>query len=76
MFSRNSRPLFRSTTLRLTALYSCIFICSALVLFILAYSLLSGAVREGDRAAMTQKLREYVSVSQKKGVLSVRYTLD
>ena len=68
MFSRNSRPLLRSTTLRLTALYSCIFICSALTLFVLAYSLLSGAVREGDRVAMAQKLREYVSVSQKKGL--------
>lgn len=68
MFSRNSRPLLRSTTLRLTALYSCIFICSALVLFLLAYSLLSNAVREGDRVAMAQKLREYVSVSQKKGL--------
>ena len=68
MFSRNSRPLFKSTTLRLTALYSVIFILSALVLFVLAYSLLSGAVREGDRVAMTQKLREYVSVGQKKGL--------
>ena len=68
MFSRNRQPLFRSTTLRLTGLYSLIFIASSVTLFLLAYSLLSGAVREGDRVAMTQKLREYASVSQKKGV--------
>ena len=68
MFSRNNRPLIRSTTFRLTAQYSLIFIFSALTLFVLAYSLLSGAVREGDRAAMAQKLREYASVSQKKGL--------
>lgn len=68
MFSRNSRPLFRSTTFRLTAQYSLIFIFSALTLFLLAYTLLSDAVREGDRAAMGQKLREYASVSQKKGL--------
>ena len=68
MFSRSRRPLFRSTTLRLTGLYSLIFIASSVTLFLLAYSLLSRAVREGDRVAMTQKLREYVSVSQKKGL--------
>lgn len=68
MSSRSSRPLFRSTTLRLTAQYSLIFIFSALTLFLLAYTLLSDAVREGDRVAMSQKLREYASVSQKKGL--------
>ena len=60
--------VFRSTTFRLTARYSLIFISSALILFLLAYSLLSEAVREGDRVAMTQKLREYASLSQKKGL--------
>jgi len=68
MSSRSRRPLLRSTTFRLTAQYSLIFIFSALILFVLAYSLLSDAVREGDRAAMAQKLREYASVSQKKGL--------
>ncbi|MHC1790917.1 sensor histidine kinase [Solidesulfovibrio sp.] len=68
MSSRRSRPLHQSTTARLTALYSLIFIASALTLFLLAYSLLSGAVREGDRVAMTQKLREYAAMSQKKGL--------
>jgi len=65
--SLRSRALFRSTTFRLTARYSLIFISSALILFVLAYSLLSDAVREGDRAAMAQKIREYASIGQKKG---------
>ena len=66
--SLRSRALFRSTTFRLTARYSLIFISTALILFLLAYSLLSDAVREGDRTAMTQKLREYASIEQKKGL--------
>jgi signal transduction histidine kinase len=66
--SLRSRALFRSTTFRLTARYSLIFISSALILFLLAYSLLSDAVREGDRVAMAQKIREYSSISQKKGL--------
>jgi len=66
--SSRSRALFRSTTFRLTARYSLIFISTALILFLLAYSLLSDAVREGDRTAMTQKLREYASIEQKKGL--------
>ena len=65
--SSRSRALFRSTTFRLTARYSLIFISSALILFVLAYSLLSDAVREGDRVSMAQKLREYASIEQKKG---------
>lgn len=65
--SSRSRVLFRSTTSRLTATYSLIFISSALILFLLAYSLLSDAVREGDRVAVAQKLREYASISLKKG---------
>jgi signal transduction histidine kinase len=66
--SSRSRALFRSTTFRLTVRYSLIFISSALILFLLVYSLLSDAVREGDRVAMTQKLREYASICQKKGL--------
>jgi signal transduction histidine kinase len=65
--SLRSSVFFRSTTFRLTARYSLIFISSALILFLLAYSLLSDAVREGDRAALSQKLREYASIEQKKG---------
>ncbi len=66
--SSRSRALFRSTTFRLTARYSLIFISSSLILFLLAYSLLSDAVREGDRASMAQKIREYASIEQKKGL--------
>ncbi len=66
--SSRSRAIFRSTTFRLTAQYSLIFISSALILFLLAYSLLSDAVREGDRLTVSQKLREYVSISLKKGL--------
>ncbi|MHC1712799.1 MAG: sensor histidine kinase [Solidesulfovibrio sp.] len=66
--SSRSKVLFRSTTFRLTARYSLIFISSALILFLLAYSLLSDAVRESDRVAIAQKLREYASISQKKGL--------
>jgi len=66
--SLRSRALFRSTTFRLTVRYSLIFISSALILFLLAYSLLSDAVREGDRVSMAQKLREYASINQKKGL--------
>jgi signal transduction histidine kinase len=65
--SSRSRALFRSTTFRLTASYSLIFISSALILFLLAYSLLSDAVREGDRVSLIQKIREYASISLKKG---------
>lgn len=65
--SLRSRALFRSTTFRLTARYSLIFISSALILFVLAYSLLSDAVRAGDRASMAQKIKEYASIDQKKG---------
>jgi signal transduction histidine kinase len=66
--SLKSRAFFRSTTFRLTVRYSLIFISSALILFLLAYSLLSDAVREGDRVAMAQKLREYASIGLKKGL--------
>ncbi len=66
--SSRSRSLFKSTTFRLTARYSLIFISSALILFLLAYSLLSDAVRDGDRASMAQKLREYAAIEQKKGM--------
>ena len=66
--SSRSRALFRSTTFRLTARYSLIFISSALILFLLAYSLLSDAVREADRASMAQKLREYGAIELKKGL--------
>ncbi|MGE4537332.1 MAG: sensor histidine kinase [Desulfovibrio sp.] len=66
--SLKSRALFRSTTVRLTVRYSLIFISSALILFLLAYSLLSDAVRQGDRVAMAQKLREYASIGLKKGL--------
>jgi len=66
--SSKSRKLLRSTTVRLTIRYSLIFISSALILFLLAYSLLSDAVRGGDRAGTSQKLREYASICQKKGL--------
>ena len=66
--SSRSRKLFRSTTVRLTVRYSRSFISSSLILFLLAYSLLSDAVREGDRAATSQKLREYATICQKKGL--------
>ncbi|MEA4856148.1 sensor histidine kinase [Solidesulfovibrio sp.] len=66
--SSRSSVFFRSTTFRLTAQYSLIFISSALILFLLAYSLLSDAVREGDRLAMAQKVREYASVAIKRGL--------
>lgn len=69
--SSRSRALFRSTTFRLTARYSLIFISSALILFVLAYSLLSDAVREGDRASMAQKIKEYGSIDQKKGLAAL-----
>jgi signal transduction histidine kinase len=69
--SSKSSALFRSTTFRLTARYSLIFISSALILFLLAYSLLSDAVREGDRTSLAQKLREYASIEQRKGVLGL-----
>lgn len=66
--SLRSRAFFRTTTFRLTAQYSLIFISSALILFLLAYSLLSDAVREGDRLAMAQKVREYTSIALKRGL--------
>ena len=66
--SLKSRAFFRSTIFRLTAQYSLIFISSALILFLLAYSLLSDAVREGDRLAMAQKVREYASIALKRGL--------
>ncbi|WP_300161661.1 ATP-binding protein [Solidesulfovibrio sp.] len=66
--SLKSRAFFRSTTFRLTAHYSLIFISSALILFLLAYSLLSDAVRDGDRLAMAQKVREYASIALKRGL--------
>jgi len=69
--SLRSRALFRSTTFRLTARYSLIFISSALILFVLAYSLLSDAVREGDRSSMAQKIKEYASIDQKKGLAAL-----
>jgi len=74
--SSRSRTFFRSTTFRLTARYSLIFISSALILFLLAYSLLSDAVREGDRVAVAQKLREYASISQKKGLAGLEEFLQ
>jgi signal transduction histidine kinase len=59
--------LRRSTGFRLTARYAFIFIFSSLVLFVIAYMLLSWVVREQDRKFLAQKLSEYSYIERSKG---------
>ncbi len=58
----------RSTGFRLTARYAILYIVSSLALFIIAYMLLSGVVREQDRKLLREKVNEYGFIERSRGV--------
>lgn len=71
MSSSRPEPQRRHTSVRLTAWYAAVFIVSSLILFGLAYFLLSATVREHDRRAVSEKVREYASIAQSQGLSSL-----
>lgn len=68
MLLKPLRRIWRTTSFRLTLWYSIIFILSSLVLFGLAYFLLSSAIREKDRNIIQTKMSEYSLMEQKQGL--------
>ena len=58
----------RSTAFRLTASYAFLYIISSLLLFVIAYVLLTGVVRDQDHKLLTEKLNEYGSIERSKGM--------
>jgi signal transduction histidine kinase len=68
MFLRPLRRIWKTTGFRLTLWYSTIFICSSLLLFGLAYFLLSSAIREKDRRIIQTKISEYALMEQTRGL--------
>ncbi len=68
MFSGKIRQLASTTAFRLTAWYSAIFIISSSLIFLLALYMLSRTVTRQDRAQVSLKLREYLSVAHDAGI--------
>ncbi|HBR05544.1 MAG TPA: two-component sensor histidine kinase [Desulfovibrio sp.] len=64
--SREAR--WRPTSLRLTVWYAGVFFLSSVLLFGLAYYLLSSTVRFQDRRVMTGKIADYANVAQSQGL--------
>jgi signal transduction histidine kinase len=60
MSSRLHKRFWKSTGVRLTLWYFTVFAFSSLLLFSLAYFLISSATRERDRKTIQSKLEEYV----------------
>jgi signal transduction histidine kinase len=58
----------RSTAFRLTASYAFLYIISSLLLFVIAYVLLTGVVRDQDHKLLTEKLNEYGYIERTKGM--------
>ncbi len=61
----------KTTAFRLTLWYSSIFIFSSVMIFGLAYLLLSRTVREQDREIICSKMDEYVHMGETRGIRSL-----
>ena len=61
----------RSTAFRLTAIYAFLYIVSSLLLFVIAYVLLTGVVRSQDQKLLTEKLNEYSYIERTKGMATL-----
>lgn len=68
MFSKRIKATVSSTAFRLAAWYSSIFITSSVVLFFLAFQMISGIVEDQDREQTRFKLREYVLTAREEGI--------
>ncbi|GAB6038869.1 hypothetical protein JCM15519_34280 [Fundidesulfovibrio butyratiphilus] len=67
MFSKPLKRLKRKTAFRLTARYTFLYSLSSLLLFIIAYVLLSWVVREQDRRLLLEKINEYSYIERNRG---------
>ncbi|GFK93358.1 Alkaline phosphatase synthesis sensor protein PhoR [Fundidesulfovibrio magnetotacticus] len=68
MFSSLPGRIRRSTVFRLTASYAFLYIASSLVLFVIAYVLLTQVVRSQDQKNLSDKLNEYAYIERTKGL--------
>ena len=71
MFLRPVRRLTKTIGFRLTIWYSFIFIFSSLILFGIAYFLLSSSIHEKEREAIQTKLNEYMLMGRSRGLESL-----
>jgi len=71
MFSRPLKRLKRNTAFRLTARYTFLYSLTSLLLFIIAYVLLSWVVREQDRRLLLEKINEYSYIERNKGAAAL-----
>jgi heavy metal sensor kinase len=71
MFSGNLKGLRKSVWFRLTAWYSGIFIASALLLFGIAYFLLSSSLNKQDRETIELRIKELSKAYQAGGIKSL-----
>ncbi len=68
---RTPKLLTKSIGFRLTLWYSSIFILRSLLLFILAYFLLSTSLKQQDKEAIQLKMEEFSSLFQEGGLDSL-----
>lgn len=76
MFSNARRHIWKTISVRLTVWYSLLFVASSLVLFGLAYVLLSSSLQRRDREEIQSELNDYAMVFQSEGLDTLMEELE
>jgi hypothetical protein len=76
MFLEPLRRLTKNAGLHLILWYSAIFVLSSVLLFGLAYLMLSSSIQDKDRELIRSKIDEYASQYQTGGIKAVAEEMD